>query len=143
MDGYKPLRRAFDGTDRAFIAAIVRATHLLKGNMPPFPGTAAEAEKIAGYLSHHTDRRPLAEIHKLEGVELGRKAYAIRCGVCHVIGGMRDASKSFAGQSADDLNNLLNSAADLGEGMPAYTGDAAERKALVAFLQTLGKGGSK
>jgi hypothetical protein len=31
----------------------------------------------------------------------------------------------------------------MGEGMPAYTGDAAERKALVSFLQTLGKGGNK
>ncbi|MBI5683531.1 MAG: c-type cytochrome [Verrucomicrobia bacterium] len=143
LNGYKALKPAFDGMDRAFIAAIVRATHQLKGNMPPFPGTAAEAEKIAGYLGHHTDKRPLAEIYKLEGVELGRKAYAIRCGVCHVIGAASDKSQSFAGQSADDLNNMLNTAADLGEGMPAYTGDAAERKALVAFLQELGKGGKK
>jgi mono/diheme cytochrome c family protein len=143
LDGYKALKPAFDGMDRPFIAAIVRATHLLKGNMPPFPGTDAEAEKIAGYLARHTDRRPLAEIHKLPGAELGRKAYAARCGGCHVIGGMRDVSKSFEGQSAEDLNNLLNSAADMGEGMPAYTGDAAERKALVEFLQALGKGGKK
>jgi mono/diheme cytochrome c family protein len=143
LDGYKPLKPAFDGTDRAFIAAIVRATHLLRGNMPPFLGTAAEAEKIAGYLARRTDRRPMAEIYKLEGVELGRKIYAIRCGGCHVIGGMRDVSKSFEGQSAEDLNNMLNSAADMGEGMPAYTGDAAERKTLVSFLQTLGKGGNK
>jgi len=143
LDGYKALKPAFDGTDRAFIAAIVRATHLLRGNMPPFLGTTAEADKIADHLGHHTDRRPLAEIYKLEGVELGRKAYAIRCGKCHVIGAASDKSKSFAGQSADDLNSLLNSAADMGEGMPAYTGDATERKALVAFLQTLGKGGQK
>lgn len=143
FDGYKALKPVFDGTDRAFIAAIVRSAHLLKGNMPPFPGTAAEAEKIADYLSRHIDKRPLAEIYKLEGAELGRKAYELRCGKCHVIGAASDKAKSFAGQSADDLNSMLNSAADMGEGMPAYTGDATERKALVAFLQTLGKGGNK
>ena len=143
FDGYKALKPAFDGTDRAFIAAIVRATHQLKGNMPPFLGTAAEADKISDYLSQRIDKRPLAEIYKLEGAELGRKAYALRCGKCHVIGAASDKAKSFADQSADDLNGMLNSAADMGEGMPAYTGDAAERKALVAFLQTLGKGGKK
>ncbi len=29
--------------------------------------------------------------------------------------------------------------ADLGKGMPAYTGSGAERAALVAYLQELGK----
>jgi hypothetical protein len=35
VDGYKPLKPAFDGTDREFIAAIVRSTELMRGNMPP------------------------------------------------------------------------------------------------------------
>ncbi len=143
LDGYKALKPAFDGTDRAFIAAIIRSAHLLKGNMPPFLGTAAEADKIADYLSQRLDKRPLAEICKSEGVDLGRKAYEIRCGKCHVIGAASDKSKSFAGQSADDLSNMLNMSADLGAGMPAYTGDAAERGALITFLEQLGKGVKK
>ncbi len=130
LDGYKPLRPVFDGTDRAFIAAIVRGTHLLKGNMPPFAGTAEEADKIAGYLYERIDHRPITD---------GARAYRVRCGVCHVVGTASDKSKSFAGLSAEDLSGMLDVSASLGEGMPEYTGDAAERAALIAYLQTLGK----
>jgi len=38
---------------------------------------------------------------------------------------------------------MLDMAADLGAGMPAYTGNAAERSALVSFLAQLGKGAKK
>ena len=86
LNGYKALKPAFDGTDRAFIAAIVRSTNLLKGNMPPFLGTAAEAEKIADYLYQRIDKRPLGEVYGLQGEALGRKAYEVRCGKCHISG---------------------------------------------------------
>ena len=130
LDGYKPLRPAFNGTDRAFIASIIRSAHLLKGNMPPFLGTAAEADEIAGYLYERIDHRPIAD---------GATAYQVRCGKCHVLGAASDKSKSLAGQSADDLNGLLDVADSLGAGMPAYTGSKEERAGLVAYLQTLGK----
>ena len=141
LEGYKALKPAFDGTDRAFIAAIVQGTQHLRGNMPPFLGTPAEAEKIADYLYQRTDHRPIADLYKLEGAALSRKVYDLRCGKCHVPGTESDKSKSLAGQSAEDLNGLLDMAANLGDGMPAFTGDAEERKALVAHLQVLGKGG--
>ena len=141
LEGYKALKPAFDGTDRAFIAAIVQGTQHIRGNMPPFLGTAAEAEKIAEHLYQRTDQRPLADIYKLDGTALGRKVYDIRCGKCHALGTDSDKSKSLAGQSSEDLNGLLDIAANLGEGMPAFTADTGERKALVAYLQTLGKGG--
>ena len=143
LDGYKALKPAFSGTDRAFIASIIRSAHLLKGNMPPFLGKPEEAEKIADYIYKRVDQRPLDEVCNLQGVELGRKAYAVRCGKCHVIGAASDKAKSFAGQSADDLSTMLNAAADMGEGMPAYTGGAKERAALVMFMEQLGKGAKK
>jgi mono/diheme cytochrome c family protein len=138
IDGYKPLKPAFDGTDRAFIAAIVRGAHLLKGNMPPFLGTAAEADEVAGYLYRRIDQRPLEQICAARGQPLGPQAYAVRCGKCHVLGTASDKSSSVAGLDSDGLNGLLDMAANLGDGMPAYTGSAAERAALVAYLQTLG-----
>jgi mono/diheme cytochrome c family protein len=139
LDGYKPLRPAFDGTDKAFIAAIIRSAHLLRGNMPPFLGTGAEADKIADYLYQRIDRRPLDELCKLQGVDLGQRAYDLRCGKCHIVGGYGDKSKSFAGLSADDLGGMLDLAANLGKGMPDYTGGTTERAALIAYLRTLGK----
>jgi mono/diheme cytochrome c family protein len=139
IDGYHALKPAFDGTDRKFITAIVRGAHLLKGNMPPFLGTPAEADKIASYIYARIDQRPLAEICRAEGIDLGPRAYAVRCGCCHMLGTSHDKSKSFAGQSADDLGTMLDNSAALGDGMPDYTGPTEERAALVAYLQTLGK----
>ncbi|HVM59302.1 MAG TPA: c-type cytochrome [Verrucomicrobiae bacterium] len=139
IDGYHALKPAFDGTDRKFIAEIIRGAHLLKGNMPPFLGTPAEADKIAGYIYERIDHRPLADICRAEGVDLGPRAYAVRCGNCHMLGTTHDKSKSFAGQSADDLGTMLDNSAALGDGMPDYTGPPEERAALVAYLQTLGK----
>jgi mono/diheme cytochrome c family protein/cytochrome bd-type quinol oxidase subunit 1 len=139
IDGYKPLRPAFDGTDPAFIAAIVRGAHLLKGHMPPFFGTATEADEIAAYLYGRVDQRPLEQICAERGEPLGATAYAVRCGKCHVAGTATDNSAAFAGQDAAALNGILDVAASLGEGMPAYTGPPAERAALVAYLQELGR----
>jgi len=128
--GYKPLKPAFDGTDKAFIAGIIRSAHLLKGNMPPFLGTPAEADKIASYLDAHIDHTPITN---------GAKAYQVRCGKCHVLGTTTDKSKTFIGLDADNLGNLLDALPDLSKDMPAYTGSAAERAALIAYLQELGK----
>ncbi|NTW85596.1 MAG: hypothetical protein HGB30_05460 [Holophagaceae bacterium] len=141
LDGYKALRPALAGADRAYLVALVQGAHLLRGNMPPFLGTPREAELIADHLYQRTDHRSLAEIYRIDGLALGRRAYDLRCGKCHAVGTASDKAKSLAGQSAEDLSGMLDMASSLGEGMPAYTGDAAERKALVAYLQTLGQGG--
>jgi mono/diheme cytochrome c family protein len=138
IDGYRALKPAFDGTDRKFIAEIIRSAHLLRGNMPPFLGTLAEADRIASYIYERIDHRPLAETCRAQGIDLGAKAFAVRCAICHVPGSPGDKSKSFAGQSADDLGTMLDNAASLGDGMPDYTGLPEERAALVAYLQTLG-----
>ena len=137
LDGYRPLQPAFDGTDPKFIAGIVRGTQFLNANMPPFLGTPAEAEQIAAYIYQRVDHRPLNELYS--AADLGRQAYATRCGKCHKLGTPTDKAKSFAGQSADDLSSLLDNLPELAEGMPAYTGNATERAALVAYLQSLGK----
>ncbi len=141
INGYKPLKPAFDGTDRAFIAAIVQGTHLLKGNMPRFLGTPAEAEKIADHVYQRLDQRPLGVIYGLNGLALGKKVYEIRCGSCHVLGGMDDKTKSFEGLNQRDIEDMLDKAASLGEGMPAFTGNAFERTMLVSFILTLNSGG--
>lgn len=143
VDGYKPLKPAFDGTDRDFIAAIVKSQHLMRGNMPPFPGTDAEAVKIADHLYARVDHRSLAEICQERGLDLGRTAYNVRCGKCHEVGKATDKSRSFAGMNAGDLGGLLDMASSLGQGMPDYTGNDTERAALIAYLQQLGKEVSK
>jgi mono/diheme cytochrome c family protein len=143
LQGYKALKPEFDGTDRAFIAAIVQSIHLLKGNMPPFLGTPGEANALAAYLEARTDRRPLSAIYGLQGVKLGEKVFQIRCGKCHPMGSPRDKTESLAGLAKEDYQNMLNNAADLGLGMPAFTGDETERGALIEYFRTLKAGGEK
>ena len=137
LNGYRPLKPAFDGTDKKFIASLVRGTQLLTTNMPPFLGTAPEADLIAAYIYQRIDQRPLDQIYP--AADLGRQAFTTRCSKCHKVGTPNDKSKAFAGQSAADLNNLLDNLPELAEGMPAYTGSATERAALVVYLQSLGK----
>jgi mono/diheme cytochrome c family protein len=138
VSGYNPLQPAFEGTDRAFIAAIVKSAHLLKGNMPPFVGTPAEADAIAGYLSARIDVRSMGAVSGLQGADLGRKIFAVRCAKCHTTGTAKPVDASVTGLSDDDYRNMLDSAADLGEGMPAFTAGPDDSAALIAYFKTLG-----
>ena len=85
----------------------------------------------------------MRDVYRLKGVELGKKVYEIRCGKCHVIGGYNDKTESLTGLTDEDYNDLLDNASDYGDKMPAFTGDDFERKALIEYLGTLGKGGEQ
>ena len=138
IDGYKPLRPAFDGTDKAFVAGIVMGTAALKGNMPPFAGTPADAEMIADYIWSQVDQQPMSKVSGLEGVALGKRVYETRCGKCHEMGGFNDKYSSLVGLEREDYEGILEMADDLGEEMPAFTGDDTEKQALIDYLLTLG-----
>lgn len=137
IDGYKALKPWFDGTDKAFIAGIVRGTGVMVGNMPPWLGTEDESEKLASYLYEQVDQRHLRAIYGLSGVELGKKVYDIRCGVCHQPDGHLDVNASLVGLSADDYGAILDMAGDFADEMPDFTGDEIEREALIEYLKTL------
>ncbi len=143
MDGYRPLKPAFDGADQEFITSLVRYVEVLKGNMPPFPGIEEEARMVAAHIYSKTDHRHLSEIYNLEGVELGKKVYDVRCGACHVIGGFNDKWESIVGLEREDYEVLLDMAGDLAEEMPPFTGDEKEREALIEFFMTLKEGGAQ
>ena len=135
IDGYHPLKPAFDGADQTFIAGIIKGAHALKGNMPPFLGTENEAAMIAGHLYNRIDHRPIKAIYGLEGAELGHKVYDIRCGKCHEFYGYNDKSESLLGLDPEEITDILDMAEDFAEEMPPFTGDDAERQALIEYLQ--------
>jgi mono/diheme cytochrome c family protein len=143
IDGYKPLRPTFDGTDRDFIAGIIKGAHVLRGNMPEFLGSEDEAALIANHIWARVDQRPMNEIYGLTGVDLGKKVFEVRCGRCHEIGGYNDKTESLIGLEVDEIEDILDNASDYGEEMPEFTGDDAERSALIAYIQTLEEGGEQ
>ncbi len=143
LHGYKALAPAFDGTDARFIAGVIRGAARVRGGMPSFAGTPAEAETLAAWLAERVDPRPLAEVTGLAGRELGARAYAVRCGKCHVPGGDRDMTATLAGLDSQGLSDFLDTAGEVSDEMPPYTGDATERAALVGYLLEIAPGGAK
>lgn len=141
--GYQPLHRAFDGTDPAFIATMVKGTRALKGSMPPFLGTDEEAALVAAHIHARVDTRRFAEIYALEGAALGEKVYEVRCGRCHEIGGYNDKSSSLAGLAEEDIGGIIDAGSDYGEEMPDFTGTEEERAALIAYIRSLDQGGGR
>lgn len=144
LSGYKPLKPIFDGTDVDFIAAVVRGAAQLRGKMPPFVGSEEEVRSLAAHIHTQVDQRSLTEIHGLGGAALGEKVYAVRCGICHVHvqGGYNDVSATIADMSEDEYGELLDGAADYGDGMPEFTATDTERQALIQFWLRSKGGGS-
>jgi len=142
LDGYKAIAPAFDGTDAAFVAGAIRGLPRMPGNMPPFPGSFEESETLGAWIAERVDPRPLAEIHGLEGEALGERAFEVRCSRCHAQGSANDLARILAGMSPEEISEFLDTAGELSDQMPPFTGDAAERDALAAHLSRLASGGA-
>jgi mono/diheme cytochrome c family protein len=134
MSGYQALKPRFDGLDVAFIAAFIKGVHTARGNMPEFLGTDQERLLLADFFACRTDRRSISQIYPSQGRALGQKVFQLRCGKCHALGGFRDPAGAFAGSDAEVLSGMLDAAESFSPAMPAFTGDASERKALIEFL---------
>ncbi len=143
IDGYRPVNRAYAGTDIEFIAGMIRGAKAMRANMPPWAGTEQESMMLATHIYEQIDQRHIKDIYDLDGAELGEKVYEIRCGKCHEIGGYNDKTESLVDLTDEDYNDLLDEAGDLAEEMPAFTGDQIERDALIAFFKTLEEGVQK
>jgi hypothetical protein len=59
------------------------------------------------------------------------------------MGSLQEKTKSLTGLTQEDYENVLNNAAELGDGMPAFTGDEAERRALIEYFRTFKAGGKQ
>jgi mono/diheme cytochrome c family protein len=134
LNGYQALKPRFDGLDEGFIIAFIKGVHVARGNMPEFLGTDQERQLLADFLARQTDRRSISQIYQLQGRPLGQKVFQLRCGKCHALGGFRDPAAAFAGADVEVISGMLDAAESFSPVMPAFTGDASERKALIEFL---------
>lgn len=142
LDGYNPVLPALAGTDETFVAGMLAGLHTMRGMMPPFAGTEAERKALAAWLLARADRTPLPERARREGKDLGALVYAQRCDRCHVEGGWNDKAKSFEGLAEADVRDAVESISF--DEMPAFSGTAEERDALVGHLmRRAAKGGAK
>lgn len=142
LDGYNGLKAKFDGLDAAYIAQALQGLHKMRSPMPPFPGTDEEREALGAWIHARVDQRHLAEIHGLEGAALGAKVYQMRCGSCHVRGGHGDLTETLSDVEAQDVDDLLSDD-EMAEEMPVFSGDDRERRALIDYILSWGKGGGR
>lgn len=140
FENYNALLPKIAGLDQAFLAGLIRGAHVIRGNMPPFPGTEEESEVLAEFIHARTDARPFTEVHAGQGVELGRKVFEMRCGMCHSLGGgYQDLAETITSYEKDEYEELLEEIGDLSEEMPAFSGSDVEKGALIEYFEAFKK----
>ncbi len=135
VSGSNAVAPRLKGLDAAFVGGLVYRTDLMRGGMPPFPGTQREAQAVARYLSE-----------KIPGGGVpsdGASVWARRCGPCHTLAGsFRPVGSFFKGQKPDDVAAVIEAIHSVNEEMPPWSGSQAEEKTLAEFLAAQG-GGAK
>jgi mono/diheme cytochrome c family protein len=122
-----PLGPRLASLDEGFASWLAYRTDLMRGGMPPFPGTAAEAEAVAHYLRVAA----LPEAISSDGASVFRR----RCGVCHTMSGsFRPLARVFEGEKAEDAVSVLNDLQSFSSDMPKWTGSETEKSALAQWL---------
>jgi len=113
--------------DPLLAAALVQRTDLMRGRMPPFPGTQEEARAIAYFLHNTTfpDKPPVN----------GRAVWKRRCAPCHTLeGAMRPLDQALRGSKASDVADLIAVMGADDAPMPPWTGTEEEMKSLSEYL---------
>jgi mono/diheme cytochrome c family protein len=134
---YRPLEPVLAGADAEFLTALVAGADLMRGNMPPFAGTAREAAALGEHLAGLAARTSLAELTGATGTDLGEHVFRQRCGTCHEFGGVRDNRESLVGLDRDEIEEILDAGSDFDDRMPDFTGTDEEREALIAWMLAL------
>jgi mono/diheme cytochrome c family protein len=137
--GVGSIRRVVDGLPRQAIAVAVARLGALRGRMPPFPGSPADAADLVTYLAGLDGvlESPPPPLPPGDLVDAGRRVFEYRCLGCH-----RDVPvrARVAGWTADFAYEAIGRLPKLKSAMPAFGGDDDERKALAAYLTALGAG---
>jgi mono/diheme cytochrome c family protein len=139
VSGYRAIAPVVEGQPPAAIAAAIPRLHKLRGRMPPFPGSPADASALTLYLasldgSVEAEPPPPAPRDVLAA---GRRVLEVRCLICH-----RDIplGPRVKGWSRDLAFEAIGRLPRLNPAMPPFEGTEEERRALAAFLAALGSG---
>ncbi|MGC8762211.1 MAG: c-type cytochrome [Acidobacteriota bacterium] len=130
--GPRALRPRLRGLEEPYVATLVRHADLLRGPMPPFPGTPEEAAALARYILQGSTPVP---------PESGARSFRRRCAPCHTVAGpFRPLAPAFSSLTPEDAADLLLGLDALNEAMPPWTGTDGERNLLARYLVTASRG---
>lgn len=127
--GTNALAPRLKGLDSAFVAGLIQHAELMRGGMPPFPGTPEEARAVARYLVSLAPAVPVSND--------GAAVFGRRCAQCHTVAGrFRPLAAALEGQSPADMSDLIGNLDSMSNNMPPWTGNDIERQALAEYLST-------
>lgn len=139
VEGPRGMAVIVAGLPRPAIAVAVARLERLRGRMPPFPGSPADADDLVTWLAglDGVQESPPAPPPADDRIEAGRRVLAYRCLMCHrdvpLRPRVRGWTEPFAYQALGRLPKL-------NAGMPPFGGDDQERRDLAAYLAALGAG---
>jgi mono/diheme cytochrome c family protein len=131
LGGYNGLRDRLAGLDEDYIYELTGRLEILRGLMPPFPGTDVERRAVATYLSTEIDDTAPAG---------GREVFEKRCGFCHMKEGYRPLIDSMQGYTREDIVDILPLLGDMTDEMTPWSGTEEEANHLADYISKLVSG---
>jgi mono/diheme cytochrome c family protein len=107
--------------------------------MPPFVGTASEREALAIYLAMLGGQPAAAIAAQIGGAtDAGKSYFEEHCAACHGREADWPMSTRVRGRTPEQFYGLMGRLPSLSEAMPAFEGTDEQRRAVAAYMATLG-----
>ena len=109
--------------------------------MPPFAGTSGERDDLAIYLARlggQTEEALAAQ--SAAATDAGQSYFEEHCAACHGPESDWPMPARVRGRTAEQLYDLLGRLPSLNDAMPAFEGTDDQRRAVAAYVATLGTG---
>jgi mono/diheme cytochrome c family protein len=125
LDGYNGLNVPLAGLDEDFVFELIGRLQVIRGQMPPFPGTDIERRAVAKYLVSEAEEITLTE---------GQEVFEKRCGFCHTQEGFRSLYDSLDGYTEVDVIDVLPLLGEMTDEMAPWSGTDEEGRLLAQYL---------
>jgi mono/diheme cytochrome c family protein len=125
LGGYNELKEPLQGLDEDYLYELFGRLEVLRGQMPPFPGTDVERRALARYLSSEAGERSWTD---------GRAVFEKRCGFCHMKEGFQPLYESLQGYTREDVIDVLPFLGDMTDEMAPWSGSDEEAELLADYL---------
>jgi mono/diheme cytochrome c family protein len=127
--GYRAMRKFTRGWDEKFASEMLLHLPVARETMPPFAGDAQDRAVLGSYLASLAPATASGANEK----EIGQQVFAIRCAMCHTVGGHR-RPLDLKGTDPEAIAGMLGTLGDINSDMPSFTGTDAEGHALAVYL---------
>jgi len=137
--GNNDLARLTEKMSYPALVAYLGKMHTIRPFMPPFAGTAAEAQALAAFLAGEVHGKEVVEVSPVAGdiLAAGRQLFEENCAACHA---REDLTGAFADKDAESAAAMLATLNEISDEMEPFAGTAEEQGQLAGYLISSGGG---